>query len=186
MRVNVKSSVDGLGVAASGRARATFTEVDGWDEWKIELDLAVVGGRVEVRGILGITPEDPGTALHLTTRKMAALPLQALADSAMKGMDFTEQPDLQRAIHRIREADVEATSDHRSGVSLKDIAVAYLSAYYDPNVTNVNKAVAQHVNLSVRMSTYRVNDARALGLIPPDLPPRRRRKTTPAQSADDK
>ncbi len=178
MRTRVQSSVEGLGVVAAGRARATFTGVPGWEEWQIELDLAVVDGRVEVRGVLGVVSVDPDAATHLTTRKLAALPLQALADDAMKGMDFTEQPDLQRNLQKIRSADVEAEVDRRSGVTLKDVAEAYIGAYYDHKVTNINQALSQRLNLSVRMVAYKVKEARDLGLIPTDLGRRRSRKTS--------
>lgn len=177
------SSADKKAVGTGGSGVATFTKVPDWDGWKIVLDLRVIDGQPATVGVKGIEWIGGGQYPPvLIARRLGTLPLQAMADAAMRMLDFTRQPTLRRDLLRIKTADLSSRSDARSVTTTKQVAEYWVRGYWDPTVKNIKEWVADELDMPERTVMYHRKRAVELGLLPEWMS----RTQTPIEGSDKK
>jgi hypothetical protein len=143
-----------------------FTEMPGWEDWRVTICVDTVQGRPRAIGIKGIEFVGDGSSPPLTGRRLATLPLQAMADLLVKSVDWSLQPDLKRDLQRIRESDGTGYTDPRRVTTPKRVAEVYLQGVHDPAITAIRQFVAETLNISQRTAQNYITQAFELGLIP--------------------
>lgn len=161
-----------------GRVRGGWFEVEqlrGFERFRVRVQAQVINGDIRATA-LHLDPLDPDAAQGLTSKRLATLPLQELANFAMRAGDFRRQSDLDRDLARLRGVrQTGGPRDPRRRTSPEAVAEVWLLAYHRGEPPR--QAVCDALGISPRSADNYIREAVAQGLIPEAYRRRRGRRT---------